>query len=63
MKQLLHDMESFSYSPQFKETIDNIELESYKGDIINGIDFNHHHCFCYNKLFITNNSIARWLVF
>jgi|TARA_Y100000816_G_C26040896_1_gene545182 transposase-like protein len=27
MKQLLHDMESFSYSPQFKETIDNMMTE------------------------------------
>ena len=26
---------------QDKETINGVELESYKGDIINGIDFNH----------------------
>ena len=24
MKQLLHDMESFSYSPQFKQTVDDM---------------------------------------
>ena len=27
MKQLLHDMESFSYSPQFKQTIDDMMNE------------------------------------
>ena len=27
IKQLLHDMESFRYSPQFKETIDNMMTE------------------------------------
>ena len=28
MKQLLHDMESFRYSPQFKQTIDDMMNEA-----------------------------------
>ena len=27
MKQLLHDMESFRYSPQFKQTVDDMMTE------------------------------------
>ena len=49
MKQLLHDMESFSYSPQFKETIDammtegSFTFEQIASEVEITVDELHHY--------------------
>ena len=49
MKQLLHDMESFSYSPQFKQTIDNMmnegsfTFEQIASEVEITVDELHHY--------------------
>jgi|TARA_B100001248_G_C27262689_1_gene399196 hypothetical protein len=49
MKQLLHDMESFRYSPQFKETIDDMmssgsfTFEQIASEVEITVDELHHY--------------------
>ena len=49
MKQLLHDMESFRYSPQFKQTIDDMmnegsfTFEQIASEVEITVDELHHY--------------------
>ena len=49
MKQLLHDMESFRYSPQFKETVDDMMMkgsytfEQIASEVEITVDELHHY--------------------